>query len=232
MQEKIIHSTAESVPFGVLLAIAGGFMDAYTFVGRNGVFANAQTGNIVLLGVYASAGKWHQALLYVPPILAFIFGVIVTEFIKKHSSRLLKQDWSYIILFFEAAVLFAIGFIPDTVSNIVVTVIMSFISSVQISSFRRLGDSQYSTTMVTGNLRSAVYDAYTALTENDSEAVIRSVRLFIIILSFIFGAFSGGFTTKIAGFKAIWFAGAVMTGALIFFSLGESGRKGIINIKN
>ena len=52
-------SVSETVPFCMLLAIVGGFLDAYTFVGRGGVFCNAQTGNIVLLGVYLSLGRWR-----------------------------------------------------------------------------------------------------------------------------------------------------------------------------
>ena len=59
--QNAIH---ESVPFGILLAIVGGFIDAYTFIGRGGVFANAQTANIVLLGVYASEGNWSYALVH------------------------------------------------------------------------------------------------------------------------------------------------------------------------
>ena len=48
--------TSESVRLGILLATVGGFLDAYTFICRGGVFANAQTGNIVLLGVEATKG--------------------------------------------------------------------------------------------------------------------------------------------------------------------------------
>lgn len=40
----------KGLPTGLLLAGVGGFLDAYTFVGYGGVFANAQTGNIVLFG--------------------------------------------------------------------------------------------------------------------------------------------------------------------------------------
>ena len=39
---------SETVLIGSLLALAGGFLDAYTYICRGGVFANAQTGNIVL----------------------------------------------------------------------------------------------------------------------------------------------------------------------------------------
>ena len=41
---------SESLLLGVLLAVAGGFFDAYTYLCRGKVFANAQTGNIVLSG--------------------------------------------------------------------------------------------------------------------------------------------------------------------------------------
>ena len=79
-----VHTkTSESVRLGVLLAIVGGFLDAYTFICRGGVFANAQTGNIVLIGVEATKGNFRQAFMAFLPILAFIIGIIVTEKIKE-----------------------------------------------------------------------------------------------------------------------------------------------------
>ena len=54
MKEKIPSLSSNSIYLGVLLAIVGGFLDAYTFISRDGVFANAQTGNMVLLAVKAA----------------------------------------------------------------------------------------------------------------------------------------------------------------------------------
>ena len=51
MDEKRLQ-TSESLFLTALLAIVGGFLDAYSYLLRGGVFANAQTGNIALLGVY------------------------------------------------------------------------------------------------------------------------------------------------------------------------------------
>ena len=62
---------ADSLALGLVLAAAGGFMDAYTFIARGGVFANAQTGNLVLLGVRAFEGD-VRALHYLTPVLAFV----------------------------------------------------------------------------------------------------------------------------------------------------------------
>src|SRR5207253_6509580 len=66
----------ETVPIALLLAFAGGYIDAYTWI-IHGVMANAQTANLVLLWVYGSAGKWEQALRFVPPILAFAVGIVM-----------------------------------------------------------------------------------------------------------------------------------------------------------
>ena len=43
---------SETILIGSLLALAGGFLDAYTYICRGGVFANAQTGNIVLFSMH------------------------------------------------------------------------------------------------------------------------------------------------------------------------------------
>jgi uncharacterized membrane protein YoaK (UPF0700 family) len=152
---RLCNFTSESVELGILLAIVGGFLDAYTFVGRGGVFANAQTGNVVLIGMEVATGEWGQVVLHAIPILAFMIGVVVAEMIKKPSMRLFIPDSERAVLILEIAVLFIIGFIPYTSPDIIVTVAISFVSSVQVSSFRKLVGYTYNTTMITGNLRSA-----------------------------------------------------------------------------
>jgi hypothetical protein len=67
-----------------IFAIVGGFLDAYSYLARGGVFANAQTGNVVLFGVRAAAGNWTSACKTLPSILAYMCGVAV--------ARLLRQD--------------------------------------------------------------------------------------------------------------------------------------------
>ena len=51
MEEKRLQMS-ESFFLTAILAIVGGFLDAYSYLMRGHVFANAQTGNIVLFGVY------------------------------------------------------------------------------------------------------------------------------------------------------------------------------------
>lgn len=41
---------SEALPTGIFLTLSGGFQDAYTYFCRGKVFANAQTGNIIMMG--------------------------------------------------------------------------------------------------------------------------------------------------------------------------------------
>lgn len=212
---------SESVPFCMLLAIVGGFLDAYTFVGRGGVFCNAQTGNIVLLGVYMSTGRWQLALSHVPPIIAFIVGVFLAEAIKRSQSPVHYLDWKRVILIIETTVLFIIGFIPSAAPNIIVTATVSLVASIQVSSFRKLVDSQFNTTMSTGNLRSASQALFLAITQKDTNAAIRSIRYFAVIFSFLSGALLGGIITSLIGIKAIWSTIVLLIFAVVWIGIEE-----------
>ena len=66
---------SESIVVGLLLSLSGGLMDAYSYLFRGEVFANAQTGNILLFSVYLSRGQWLAALHYLLPVLAFSLGI-------------------------------------------------------------------------------------------------------------------------------------------------------------
>ena len=58
---------SESIGLGTILALSGGFMDAYSYIERGKVFANAQTGNMLLFGVNLSEGNYQTMLNYLFP---------------------------------------------------------------------------------------------------------------------------------------------------------------------
>ena len=67
MEQTTHRQMSESFRLGAVLALTGGFLDAYTYLIRGGVFANAQTGNIVLLGVRLMRGTGAaQATIWYP----------------------------------------------------------------------------------------------------------------------------------------------------------------------
>ena len=69
--------TSESFVLSAIISLSGGFQDAYTYNLRDKVFANAQTGNIVLMSQHIMSGEWVQGLHYLMPIFAFAVGILV-----------------------------------------------------------------------------------------------------------------------------------------------------------
>lgn len=96
---------------GAFLAVVGGFLDAYTYICRGAVFANAQTGNIVLMGIKLSEGNFSGAGQYIIPILAFVAGILISETIKENFRKNSFLHWRQIILAFEIVILVLSAFL-------------------------------------------------------------------------------------------------------------------------
>lgn len=106
--------TSETLKIGILLALSGGLMDAYSYICRGGVFANAQTGNMLLLGVNLSSGKWMEAGRYALPVFAFAMGIAIAEFIRFRMRDKNLLHWRQVTVFLEAVILLFVAFIPLT----------------------------------------------------------------------------------------------------------------------
>jgi uncharacterized membrane protein YoaK (UPF0700 family) len=218
VKSNVIPSlSSNSIYLGILLAIVGGFLDAYTFISRDGVFANAQTGNIVLFAVRAANREWGLSLLYIPPIFAFVLGVLISEIVKIPHLRQLLYSYRRSILILECILLIIVGFLPSSVPNIIVTVCIAFVSSLQISTFNKLDKWAYNSTIATGNLRTATQAAYSAYVENNQEAKRKFKEFLLIILSFLFGALTGTFSTTYIGDKSIWIPSGILLIALVMY---------------
>lgn len=189
---------------GILLAFTGGFLDAYTYILRGSVFANAQTGNIVLLGINIANGNISKVIYYFVPILAFAFGIFLTDIIKRNFSIKKLIHWRQIVIMFEIIILFIIGFLDNTIPNLFINVSISFVCALQVASFRKLAGLGYATTMCTGNLRSSIDKLSTFIFEKDKNALFEGLLYLAIIIMFIFGAAIGTILIKIISYSAIW----------------------------
>ena len=67
MSFKHHKQMSESFLTAAFLSVSGGLQDAYTYIFRGKVFANAQTGNIVLMSGYFFDGDFHKGLHYLIP---------------------------------------------------------------------------------------------------------------------------------------------------------------------
>ena len=197
---------SESMRLGALLAVAGGFFDAYTYLCRGGVFANAQTGNIVLLGLELAEREWLRALAYLAPILAFALGVVVAEVVKRRGKARQAggagMHWRQVIVLAEIVLLAVAAFLPQRM-DMAVNILISFVCAMQVGAFRKVRGSAFATTMCTGNLRSGTEQLVIWRQTGDANAARKARHYYCIILFFILGAALGAVCTDALGEQAL-----------------------------
>ena len=167
---------SESFRLAAVLALVGGFLDAYTYICRGQVFSNAQTGNIVLVGLALAENNFINAIYHFLPVIAFIVGVIITETIKRRVK--FKETfihWRQIVIGAEIIILFAIAFIPMGRYDGLVNISISLICAMQVEAFRKVNGTALSTTMCTGNLRTGTEQVYRAIIEKSKDNSIKEV---------------------------------------------------------
>lgn len=194
MEEKNLQKS-ESFRLAILLAIVGGFLDAYTYCCRDQVFANAQTGNIVRVGITLANGEYMKTLRYAIPIFAFMAGVLVAMYMRDHHHP--RWHWRQVVLLFEAVIIVIVGFIPmNHFFNILANILVSFLCAMQAESFRKVQGKPFSSTMCTGNLRSATENLYRMVADKNWHLLLNVTHYLLIIITFILGAFIGVYLTR------------------------------------
>ena len=194
---------SESLLLGSVLALSGGFMDAYSYLMRGGVFANAETGNIVLMGINLAVGNYTHALHYLTPIIAFSLGILIAECFRKNLGEKDSVHWKEAVLWLEAATLFSAGFISQE-HNALVNSMIAFVCAMQVQAFRKLRGNVYATTMCTGNLRNGT-ELLISKDYEGNKKKHKEGRLYLWInITFAIGAATGAFTCSFLKEKTIW----------------------------
>lgn len=221
--EQIHHGQmSESFAVGILLTLAGGFQDAYTYIFRDEVFANAQTGNIILLGKNVAEGAWKNVPHYLIPVLVFITGVFLSQEIQYHFKNSKSLHWRQITLIIEVIILFTAGLLPaDARGNIIANSLVSFSCAMQMDSFRKIRGRAFTTTMCVGNLRNATALLCAYKETGEKEVGTKSLESYFLIFIFAIGAVLGNFGALYIGAKAVWFCCGALAAAFIMMFIKE-----------
>lgn len=216
---------SETAGMGAVLSVAGGFMDAYSYLCRGGVFANAQTGNILLLGINLAEGQWNHAIRYFIPVLAFFLGIFAAEMVRHLSKTLHWRQW---ILLLEIISFAAVSLMPQSL-NWLANSVISLACGMQVESFRAIRGNSIATTMCIGNLRSGTENLFRFFTQRDAAFLKKTVLYYGVIACFAAGAVLGNFCVKAMGEKAILLCAAVLLLAFLLM-FADKGDRNTISI--
>ena len=199
---------SESLELAVLLALAGGIMDAYSYLVRDHVFANAQTGNMLLFGVNLAEGNWLMCLHYAVPVVCFAAGIALCHTIKI-VAREEHLHWRQLALVVEAAFLVVVGFIPAG-HSLWANGLTSFACGIQVQAFRKFHGRALATTMCIGNLRSGTQSLVSFAHDGDRKALSGGLLSYFVIVCFVMGAVLGNWCIPVLGTHMIFVAPALL----------------------
>jgi uncharacterized membrane protein YoaK (UPF0700 family) len=195
-----------------LLAAAGGYLDGFTYVGHGHVFANAMTGNVVLLGINIISGSWDTAFRHLPPIYAFLLGISAARAMQLGSIQRRLRSPYLAALGLEIGILFVLALLPASTADVVITISIAFAASVQVETFREVNGHSYNSTFVTGNLRTLSEAAFDWCFGGHAQEDARTVIDFsTICITFLLGATAGGYAAGRFGNRALWCAILLLT---------------------
>ena len=212
MKQKTGLQMSSSLPVMILLNLSGGTQDACSYFLRDHVFANAQTGNMLLLGVHLSEGNIPAAIRYLCPVLAFTFGIALADIVR-NSGIGSHLHWRQISVVAEAIILTIVSFLPQS-HNLLANSLTSLACGIQVESFRKIHGNGIATTMCIGNLRSGTQNIYTFQTKK-REALEKGLLYYGIILCFICGAIIGNQCIKYFHERAILISSVLLLLAFI-----------------
>jgi uncharacterized membrane protein YoaK (UPF0700 family) len=181
-----------------MVTIAGGATDAWVYFAHGHVFANAQSGNVVLMGIAFANGDVASAATHLPSLLAFGTGALTSRLF----GQLLKRrrfNSRDVRLAVACAMLVALGLFADRMSDRTVTACVGFIAGVQITSLSHIGSWSFNTGMTTGNLLAGIGALAKALT-GSAEDWPHAAAMFLLCFAFGIGATAGAWLTpRLAG---------------------------------
>ena len=206
--------TSETFALSALLALSGGFQDAYTYIIRNKVFSNAQTGNIVLMSQQLILGNISGFLHYLLPVVFFALGILIAEQVSYRHKKNTRLHWRQIIVFMELVILFVVGFMPHT-QDALAAALVSFACALQVQSFRKVHGYSYASTMCIGNLRSGMESLSVYIHSKNKEALKKAMHYYGIIFFFAIGAGCGCLVSDFVGIPAIWISCTLLLAVII-----------------
>ncbi|MBQ3460458.1 MAG: DUF1275 domain-containing protein [Solobacterium sp.] len=204
----------------ILLTLAGGYLDAYTYYVRDGVFANAQTGNIIKLGLVIAEKQNGRIIYYLLPVLAFILGVFaslcIENFFEKKDIPVPRRA----VLAMEILMMIIISSLPQNETcNIAANVMVSLLCAMQMQSFQIFKNQGIATTVATGNLRKATEYLYYGIHNRDRKQIRLSLIFFGIILLFILGVILGALISRFMGIRSILIPALLLSATVVHITM-------------
>lgn len=205
-EDKVYLTCERDWVYYTLITVAG-FFGAYTYLLRGYVFCNAQTGNVVLMGMALGSGKWGEGLYYLIPITAYLMGAFISDLFPNPIKHRLPIRWDTLLIAIEMLVVAGLGFVPESAPVQISQVAINFIASMQYNTFRQAEGIPMATTFATNHIRQIGIGLAKEIKhrhEIEKPHRKRLIKHFHMLVFFLAGAIIGTVFCNMFLGKALW----------------------------
>lgn len=182
------------------MAMAGGYVGVYCIWARKGIFALAQTANMIYCVTNVLDGGWK---LFALRIFAVGFTALAVSLSVLAAGK--GRDVKKISILLMAGAVILEGLIPETVNELLALYPLFFASAFQWCSYSDSLGYGSSTVFSTNNLRQCV-SAYTQYYHGRDLKNLEKARFFRNTLLYYYAGVAVSYTAwKITGNKSVWF---------------------------
>lgn len=214
--EKESYLECEKWYIFILLTLVGGFFGAYTYVLKGGVFCNAQTANIVLLGIALGNLDFSLALHLFSSLIAYMLGIMLSEHIALKIKKINLLRWDTLLVALELLLVVILAFLPENTPYQVYQISINFMCAMQFNTFRQAQGVAMATTFVTNHIRqTGSFFVRWFRKKEEKEYLRRTIQHGIMILAFMVGAIISTLLAHMFGTVALLGAGVVLVIVLI-----------------
>lgn len=122
----------------LLLVFIGGFLGGFVHEFRGGVFSNAQTGNVIRLGIALCNDEWQTAAHCAISFCAYVTGAFLCELAIGKRLSVGPLRWETIFTGLATLTLCVLSLVPDSASFILTQIPVNFIAVMQYNTFRKV----------------------------------------------------------------------------------------------
>lgn len=180
-----------------ILSFEGGFLGAYAVASRAGIFASAQTGNLMSAMECLYKGEGEALLFRIGFAVVFSGALVLSYILKVYAGK----DLRGCCMFTDAAALLIMSLIPETVNPIVAVYPLAFAASFQWGTFSGSDGYNSSTIFITNNLEQCVWGFTEYIHSGNGAAREKGIYYGITLILFLAGAWLGYASVGLAGIK-------------------------------
>ncbi|MHC5372990.1 YoaK family protein [Enterococcus sp. LJL120] len=190
-----------------------GFIDAYTFMEKGGVFVSAQTGNMVAFSSKLFTGQFSQAFGHIAVFAGFALGAFGGEWLVEKVSGTTRKKYQ-IMLLLQSLVLLVFALFQQQIFDALMVFLLGGLAGFELTIFRKVGIATVNDGIMTGNTKNLMNNLYKWLIDKDQTARKEFSEIGFAILIFILGVGAGSLINLLQASLTLWLS-FILT--LLFF---------------